>query len=96
MYMNIGELKFYKYDVIVLLEIVFMEGCYYMVCFYLDGVGYVLIDVYDYVVMFIGVCVVKEYFYDYYVDWIEVILLIGIDEMIGMLVINLEIMWVLF
>ena len=73
MHMNTGELKSHKHDAIALLEIVSMEGRYYMARFYLDGVGYVLTDAHDQVVMFTGACAVKDYFHDYAVERIEVI-----------------------
>ena len=40
MHMDTGELKKHKHDTISLLEIVSMEGRYYMVRFYLEGQGY--------------------------------------------------------
>ena len=42
MHMDTGELKKHKHDTISLLEIVSMEGRYYMVRFYLEGQGYLL------------------------------------------------------
>ena len=47
MHMDTGELKKHKHDTISLLEIVSMEGRYYMARFYLEGQGYVLTDPYD-------------------------------------------------
>jgi len=92
MHMNTGELKSHKHDAIALLEIVSMEGRYYMARFFLDGVGYVLTDAQDHVVMFTGACAVKEYFRDYVVERIEVIPPTGTDEMIGMPVTTSETM----
>lgn len=84
MHMDTGELKTHKHDPISLLEIVSMEGRYYMARFYLNGQGYVLTDPYDKPMMFSGACAVREFFHDYQVDQIEVIPPTGTDEMIGM------------
>lgn len=84
MHMHTGELKSHKHDVISLLEIVSMEGRYYMARFYLDGQGYVLTDTHDKVLMFTGACAVKEFFHDYHVQSTEIIPPTGTDEMIGM------------
>ncbi|NMT62768.1 DUF6482 family protein [Marinobacter orientalis] len=84
MYMHTGELKSHKHDTISLLEIVSMEGRYYMARFYLDGQGYVLTDNHDKVVMFTGASAVKEFFHDYQVDDTVVLPPTGTDEMIGM------------
>jgi hypothetical protein len=84
MHMHTGELKSHKHDVISLLEIVSMEGRYYMARFYLDGQGYVLTDTHDKVLMFTGACAVKEFFHDYHVESTEIIPPTGTDEMIGM------------
>jgi hypothetical protein len=82
--MDTGELKSHKHDTISLLEIVSMEGRYYMARFYLDGQGYVLTDPHDKPVLFSGACAVREYFHDYHVTSTEVIPPTGTDEMIGM------------
>jgi len=71
MHMSTGELKTHKRDTISLLEIVSMEGRYYMARFYLDGQGYVLTDTKDNPVMFTGASAAREHF-------------TGTDEMIGM------------
>lgn len=84
MHMDTGELKKHKHDTISLLEIVSMEGRYYMARFYLDGQGYVLTDAYDKPVMFTGACAVREHFHDYQVKHTEIIPPTGTDEMIGM------------
>lgn len=84
MHMDTGELKRHKHDTISLLEIVSMEGRYYMARFYLEGQGYVLTDPYDKPVMFTGASAAREYFNDYPVDRTEVIPPAGTDEMIGM------------
>lgn len=82
--MHTGELKSHKHDTISLLEIVSMEGRYYMARFYLDHQGYVLTDTHDKVLMFTGACAVKEFFHDYHVQSTEIIPPTGTDEMIGM------------
>lgn len=92
MHMNTGELKSHKHDPISMLEIVSMEGRYYMARFYLDGVGYVLTDSHDHVVMFTGACAVRDFFRDYQVAKTEVIPPTGTDEMIGMPVTTSETM----
>lgn len=84
MHMDTGELKSHKHDTISLLEIVSMEGRYYMARFYLDGQGYVLTDPHDKPFLFSGACAVREYFHDYHVTSTEVIPPTGTDEMIGM------------
>ncbi|WP_372994452.1 DUF6482 family protein [Marinobacter sp.] len=84
MHMDTGELKGHKHDTISLLEIVSMEGRYYMARFYLAEQGYVLTDVYDKPLLFNGACAVRDYFHDYQVDRTEVIPPTGTDEMIGM------------
>lgn len=84
MHMNTDELKSHKHDTIPLLEIVSMEGRYYMARFYLDGQGYVLTDNDDKVHMFSGAPAVKEFFHDHHVDKTVVLPPTGTDEMIGM------------
>ena len=84
MHMSTGELKTHKRDTISLLEIVSMEGRYYMARFYLDGQGYVLTDTKDNHVMFTGASAAREHFKGYQVEKIEVIPPTGTDEMIGM------------
>ncbi|TGN39463.1 DUF6482 family protein [Marinobacter confluentis] len=84
MHMNNSGLKSHKQDPISLLEIVSMEGRYYMARFYLDGQGYVLTDSNDKPVMFTGANAAHEHFRDYDVKKTEVIPPTGTDEMIGM------------
>lgn len=84
MHMNNSELKSHKQDPISLLEIVSMEGRYYMARFYLDGQGYVLTDSHDKPVMFTGANAAHEHFRDYDVQKTVVIPPTGTDEMIGM------------
>ena len=84
MHMDTGELKNHKHDTLSLLEIVSMEGRYYMARFYLDGQGYILTDAHDKPVMFSGASAAREYFHDYPVERVEVIPPTGTDEMIGM------------
>lgn len=84
MHMSNGELKSHKKDPISLLEIVSMEGRYYMARFYMDGQGYVLTDGKDEPVMFTGAAAAREHFQGYQVGNIEVIPPTGTDEMIGM------------
>ena len=84
MHMNKGELKSHKHDTISALEIVSMEGRYYMARFYLDGQGYVLTDGDDNVIMFSGATAAREFFHDYNVSRAEVLPPTGTDEMIGM------------
>lgn len=84
MHKSTSELKSHKHDTISLLEIVSMEGRYYMARFYLDGQGYVLTDTHDKPVMFTGASAAHEHFRDYQVQQTEVIPPTGTDEMIGM------------
>lgn len=84
MHMQIRELKTHKKELISQLEIVSMEGRYYMARFRLDGDDYVLTDTDDKPMMFTGACAVRDYFHDYTVGKIEVIPPTGTDEMIGM------------
>jgi hypothetical protein len=84
MHMSTGELKSHKHATITLLEIVSMEGRYYMARFYLDGQGYVLTDSHDKPVMFTGASGAREHFKNYKVEQTEVIPPTGTDEMIGM------------
>ncbi|MGC8119636.1 DUF6482 family protein [Marinobacter sp. VGCF2001] len=84
MHMANGELRDHKNDEISLLEIVSLEGRYYMARFYLNGQGYVLTDPYDKPMMFSGACEARKFFADYQVQHIEVIPPTGTDEMIGM------------
>lgn len=84
MHMDTGELKSHKHDTISLLEIVSMEGRFYMARFYINGQGYVLTDPRDKPVMFTGASAVREHFHDYHVERAEVIPPTGTDEMIGM------------
>ena len=82
--MNASELKSHKRDTISLLELVSMEGRYYMARFYLNNQGYVLTDAHDKPVMFSGAPAAHEYFQDYKVQQTEIIPPTGTDEMIGM------------
>ncbi len=84
MHMHTGELKSHKNDDITLLEIVSMEGRYYMARFELNGQTYVLTDSNDHPMLFSGACAVRDYFSDYTVARTEVIPPTGTDEMIGM------------
>ena len=84
MHMDTGELKSHKHDTISLLEIVSMEGRYYLARFYLDDQGYVLTDAHDKPVLFSGASAVRDYFDHYQVTRVEVIPPTGTDEMIGM------------
>lgn len=84
MHMSTGELKKHRHSVISSVEIVSMEGRYYMARFYLDGQGYVLTDSDDKPVMFSGASAARDHFSDYQVSSIEVIPPTGTDEMIGM------------
>ena len=84
MHMSTGELKSHKQDRIELLEIVSMEGRYYMARFHVSGQGYVLTDSHDKPVMFTGAAAAREHFQGYQVDRAEVIPPTGTDEMIGM------------
>lgn len=84
MHMDTGELRSHKSDAIPMLEIVSLEGRYYIARFYIGGQCYILTDPYDKPVMFNGACAVREYFQDYQVERIEVIPPTGTDEMIGM------------
>jgi Family of unknown function (DUF6482) len=84
MHMNTKELKSHKHDPITLLEIVSMEGRYYMARFYLDGQGFVLTDTHDEPLMFTGAKAAREHFDDYQVRETQVIPPTGTDEMIGM------------
>lgn len=84
MHMNTNELKAHKHDAISLLEIVSMEGRYYMARFYLDGQGYVLTDNQDKPVMFTGAAAARHHFQDYQLAQTQVIPPTGTDEMIGM------------
>jgi len=82
--MDTGELKNHKHDTISLLEIVSMEGRYYLARFYLDDQGYVLTDGHDEPMLFSGASTAREYFDHYQVMRVEVIPPTGTDEMIGM------------
>jgi hypothetical protein len=82
--MNNSQLKSHKHDNITLLEVVSMEGRYYMARFYLDGQGYVLTDSHDEPVMFTGAAATRKHFENYQVQSTEVIPPTGTDEMIGM------------
>lgn len=84
MHMNASELKSHKRDTISLLELVSMEGRYYMARFYIDNQGYVLTDAHDKPVMFSGAPAAHDYFQDYQVQQTEIIPPTGTDEMIGM------------
>jgi hypothetical protein len=84
MHMSTGALKSHKQDIISLLEIVSMEGRYYMARFYLDGQGYVMTNAKDEPVLFTGATAAREHFQGYQVEKIEVIPPTGTDEMIGM------------
>lgn len=84
MHMNAGELKSHKRDTISLLELVSMEGRYYMARFYIGNQGYVLTDSHDKPVMFSGAPAAHDYFQDYQVQRTEIIPPTGTDEMIGM------------
>ena len=84
MHMQTGELKSHKKELISQLEIVSMEGRYYMARFKLDGQDYVLTDSDDKPMMFTGASAARDYFHDYTLGRIEVIPPTGTDEMIGM------------
>jgi uncharacterized protein DUF6482 len=84
MHMNDSELKSHKHHTISSLEIVSMEGRYYMARFYLDGQGYVLTNSDDKPMMFSGASAAREHFQNYHVESTEVIPPTGTDEMIGM------------
>ena len=84
MHMHSSDLKAHKHDTISLLEIVSMEGRYYMARFYLDGECYLLTHQDDEPKMFSGACEARDFFRDYQVSQTEVIPPTGTDEMIGM------------
>lgn len=84
MHMQNSELKIHKNELISHLDIVSMEGRYYMARFELDGETYVLTGADDKPMMFTGACAVRDHFKDYTVGRIEVIPPTGTDEMIGM------------
>ncbi|KXO11539.1 MULTISPECIES: DUF6482 family protein [Marinobacter] len=78
------ELRSHKHDTISSLELVSMEGRYYMARFYLDGQGYVLSDPYEKAVLFTGAAAARDFFRDFHVENVEIIPPTGTDEMIGM------------
>lgn len=84
MQMSTGKLKSHKRDTISLLEIVSMEGRYYMARFYIGDQGYVLTDAHDKPVMFSGAPAAHDFFQDYQVQQTEIIPPTGTAEMIGM------------
>lgn len=84
MHMTLRKLKARKHDTVTLLEIVSMEGRYYMARFYIDGSGYILTDENDHVLMFSGACAAREVFQDLHVEHVDVLPPTGTDEMIGM------------
>ena len=84
MHMTLGDLKSRKHDHIGLVEIVSMEGRYYMARFYIDGSGYVLVNDQDKVMMFSGASAAREAFSGLVVSEFDLIPPTGTDEMIGM------------
>lgn len=84
MRMKFSELKSRKHEPISLAEIVSMEGRYYMVRFYINGIGYVLANEQDKVMMFSGACAAREALSDFTVAGFDLIPPTGTDEMIGM------------
>ena len=84
MHMTHSSMRAMKGEAIDLLEIVSMEGRYYMARFYSGGTGYVLTDAHDHVMMFSGACSAREAFHGLSVAKTEVLPPAGTDEMIGM------------
>ncbi|MBZ2169559.1 MULTISPECIES: DUF6482 family protein [Marinobacter] len=84
MHMKLSSMKALKKQTIDMLEIVSMEGRYYMARFYVGGHGYVLTDEEDRVMMFSGACAARDAFHGMSVTKTEVIPPTGTDEMIGM------------
>jgi hypothetical protein len=84
MHMTLGELKSRKHEPISLVEIVSMEGRYYMIRFYIGGSGYILIDNEDKIVLFSGASVAREAMRGFIVEDFDLIPPTGTDEMIGM------------
>lgn len=78
------ELRSHKHDLISSLELVSMEGRYYMARFYLDGQGYVLSDPYEKAILFTGAAAARNFFRDFQVASVEIVPPTGTDEMIGM------------
>lgn len=90
MHMKLSSMRALKKQTIDLLEIVSMEGRYYMARFYIGGNGYVLTDEEDRVMMYPGACAAREAFHGVTVSKVEVIPPTGTDEMIGMPVTSAE------
>jgi hypothetical protein len=84
MHMTLGELKSRKHEPISLVEIVSMEGRYYMVRFYIGGSGYILVNDQDKAVLFAGACAAREAMRGFIVADCDLIPPTGTDEMIGM------------
>jgi hypothetical protein len=84
MHMTLSDLKSRKHEPISMVEIVSMEGRYYMVRFYMGGSGYVLVNDQDKVVMFSGASAAREAMRDFIVAEFDLIPPTGTDEMIGM------------
>ena len=84
MHMTLGELKSRKHEPIRLAEIVSMEGRYYMVRFYIENAGYVLVNDQDQVMMFSGASAARDSLMDFAVTAFDIIPPTGTDEMIGM------------
>ncbi|MFO8141775.1 MAG: DUF6482 family protein [Marinobacter sp.] len=78
------ELRSHKRDTISSLELVSIEGRYYLARFFLDGKGYVLSDPYDKAVLFSGAASARDFFRDFHIEHTEIIPATGTDEMIGM------------
>lgn len=92
MHMTFSSMRALRSQPIDLLEIVSMEGRYYMARFYFGGTGYVLTDEHDHVMMFTGACAAREAFHGLPVARTEVLPPTGTDEMIGMPVTHSETM----
>ena len=83
MHISLGDLK-HQPQPIDLLEIVSLEGRYYIARVYLDGHCYGVTDKHDEVIRYAGAAAAREDFNAMEVLKTEVITPAGTDEMIGM------------
>ncbi|WP_165855702.1 DUF6482 family protein [Marinobacter sp. JSM 1782161] len=67
-----------------LLEVVSMEGRYYMARFYIGDDGFILVGKDQRPVLFTSSCEVREAFHGFKIQQTEIIPPAGTDEMIGM------------
>jgi len=82
--MSVSALRRIKHQPIDNLEIVSLDGRYYMARFRIATEWYALTDEHDEIIAFPAACAAREAFQQMHIHETEVIAAAGTDEMIGM------------